>query len=158
VILSGWSAGYGAIRQILSAAGNYARINAVLLMDGIHAGYLPDGTTMADGGRIDSSDIESFYHLAQDATRKVSKKKFLITHSEVFPATFASSTECVDYLLEKMAIRRTAVLQWGPGGMQQLSTAGREGFLVLGFAGNSAPDHVDHLHGLRFFLRVLESL
>ena len=37
--------------------------------------------------------------------------------------------------------------------MQQLSRAGAGKFLILGFAGNSAPDHVDHLHALGEWLR-----
>jgi len=32
--------------------------------------------------------------------------------------------------------------------MQQLSEASSGGFELLGFAGNSAPDHVDHFHAL----------
>ena len=38
--------------------------------------------------------------------------------------------------------------------MQQLSEARRGGFDVLGFAGNSAPDHVDHLYALGEWLRA----
>jgi hypothetical protein len=50
------------------------------------------------------------------------------------------------------------VLEWGPVGMQQLGEARAGRLLVRGFAGNSAPDHVDHLHGLPEFLRLLDSL
>jgi hypothetical protein len=42
--------------------------------------------------------------------------------------------------------------------MQQLSQARRHHFEVLGFAGNTAPDHVDHLHGLFYFLNELMKL
>ena len=38
--------------------------------------------------------------------------------------------------------------------MQQLSEAHRGGFHVLGFAGNSAADHVDHLYALGEWLRT----
>jgi hypothetical protein len=37
--------------------------------------------------------------------------------------------------------------------MQQLSRAGAGKFLILGFAGNSVPDHVDHFHALAEWLR-----
>ncbi len=37
--------------------------------------------------------------------------------------------------------------------MQQLSEAKRAGFLLAGYAGNSAPDHVDQLHALATFLK-----
>jgi hypothetical protein len=40
--------------------------------------------------------------------------------------------------------------------MQQLSEARSGRFALLGFAGNSAPDHIDHLHGMPEFLLRLE--
>ncbi len=39
--------------------------------------------------------------------------------------------------------------------MQQLSEVRAGGFELLGFAGNSAPDHVDQLHAMREFLARL---
>jgi hypothetical protein len=39
--------------------------------------------------------------------------------------------------------------------MQQLSEAKNGQFRLLGFAGNSAPDHVDHLHALPEFSKLL---
>jgi hypothetical protein len=37
--------------------------------------------------------------------------------------------------------------------MQQLSAARAGGFVVAGFAGNSAPDHLDHLYAIGDWLR-----
>jgi len=42
--------------------------------------------------------------------------------------------------------------------MQQLSEVQQGQLLIQGFAGNSAPDHLDHLHGMTDFLRKLEAL
>jgi hypothetical protein len=50
---------------------------------------------------------------------------------------------------------RLAVLKWGPRGTQQLSEARSGRFALLGFAGNSAPDHVDLLHAMPEFLARL---
>jgi hypothetical protein len=85
------------------------------------------------------------------------EKRFVVTHSEIFPGTFASTTETADWLLSALGLHRTAVLRWGPRGMQQLSEAHAGRFELLGFAGNSAPDHVDQLHAMPEFLaRVLK--
>ena len=46
-----------------------------------------------------------------------------------------------------------AVLKWGPMGTQQLSDVRAGRFQLAGYAGNSAPDHVDQLHALPAFLR-----
>ncbi len=158
IILSAWSAGYGAVRQILSVTRNYDRVYAVLLLDGIHASYIPEGRVLAEGGKIDSSELAVFLHLAQDASRRSSGKRFLITHSEIFPGTFVSTTEATHYILEKLGMKEKAVLRWGPLGMQQLGNARRNHFEIMGFAGNTAPDHVDHFEGLYYFLKRLMRL
>jgi hypothetical protein len=154
-ILSGFSAGYGAIRTILSHRENSEQFDSVLLLDGIHAGYSPEGRVLYEGGKVESRDLEEFLNLAREASRKESRKRFLITHSEIFPGTFASTTEACDFLLSELGLKRTPVLEWGPGGMQLLSLARKNHFKLLGFAGNSAPDHLDHFHGMDFFLRQL---
>jgi len=158
VILSGFSAGYGAIRRIISTEANYARVDAVLLLDGFHSGYIPDRKVLAEGGRIDSTGLLPYTKLAADAMSKKSRKRFLITHSEIFPGTFVSTTEATDFLLQSLSIKRVPVLRWGPLGMQELSYGRKNHFEVLGFAGNTARDHVDHLHGLYWFLNRLLGL
>jgi hypothetical protein len=40
-------------------------------------------------------------------------------------------------------------------GTQQLSEARAGNFTILGYAGNSAPDHVDQLHSLFEYLKWL---
>lgn len=158
IVLSGFSAGYGAIKKILEINNLYNKIDAVLLLDGIHAGYVPDRRVLFEGGHIDSSAYEVFIKLAKDASEKKSRKKFLITHSEIFPGTFVSTTESSDYILNILGLKRRAVLKWGPLGMQQLSKARKNHFMVLGFAGNTAPDHIDHYQGLYYFLNKLMEL
>jgi hypothetical protein len=39
--------------------------------------------------------------------------------------------------------------------MQLLSETNAGGLHILGFAGNTAPDHIDHLHGLATFLKMM---
>lgn len=158
IVLSGFSAGYGAIRNILSAPDHYRRVDGVLLLDGIHASYVPDRTVLALGGRVDSVDLQAFHAFAEDAVDQYSNKKFLITHSEIFPGTYVSTTEATDVILKALDMRRQPMLKWGPLGMQQLSVARKNHFAVYGFAGNTAPDHIDHLHGLYWFLLELLKL
>jgi hypothetical protein len=100
----------------------------------------------------------AFIRFADETVKKNSNKKFLITHSEIFPGTFVSTTEATDFILQKLGIRRQPIFKWGPLGMQQLSAARQHHFAVLGFAGNTGPDHMDHLHGLFYFLNDLMKL
>ena len=153
VYLSAWSAGYGAVRQVLRHPASAARIRGILLMDGLHASYRPEGTPLANGGTIDSLDLAPFLPFARRAI--AGDARFMITHSEIFPGSFASTTETADWLLERLGLTRTPVLEWGPIGMQLISHTTSGNLDVFGFAGNSAPDHVDHLHGMGVFLTRL---
>jgi len=150
VVLVGFSAGHGAVRAILREPRHFARVDAVLLLDGMHTSYVPDGTVLAAGGALDTTNLVAFTDFARAAIR--GEKRFVVTHSEIFPGTFASTTETADWLLRALDLRRTPVIRWGPRGMQQLSEVHAGGFELLGFAGNSGPDHVDQLHAMPEFL------
>lgn len=153
--LVGYSAGHGAVRAILREPRYFARVSAVLLLDGMHTSYVPEGKVLAEGGALDTTNLSAFAEFARAAVR--GEKRLVVTHSEIFPGTFASTTETADWLLAALGLKRTPVLRWGPRGMQQLSEVRAGGFEMLGFAGNSAPDHVDHLHAMPEMLkRTLE--
>jgi hypothetical protein len=144
--LSGFSAGHGAIRAILREPRHFATVDAVLLLDGMHTSYIPEGTVIEKGGTLDTTNLVAFVEFARAAIR--GEKRFVVSHSEIFPGTFASTTETADWLLRTLDLERTAVLRWGPRGMQQLSEVRAGAFELLGFAGNSGPDHIDHLHAM----------
>lgn len=155
VTLVAFSAGHGAVRAILREPRHFASVDAVLLLDGMHTSYLPDGAVLATGGTLDTTNLTAFADFARAAMR--GEKRFLVTHSEIFPGTFASTTESADWILRTLGLRRRAVLRWGPRGMQQLSEVRARRFALIGFAGNSGPDHIDHFHAMPEFLaRTLE--
>ncbi len=146
ITLSGFSAGYGAVREILRRPEYFALVNNVLLLDGMHASYSPEGKLLADGGTIQASDIDVFVNFARAAV--AGRKTFVVTHSEIFPGAYASTTECADYLLSQLSLKRHPQLVNAPMGMQQLSAVDAGGFHLRGNAGNSAPDHLDFLHAM----------
>jgi hypothetical protein len=152
VLLGGWSAGCGAIRRILQSPESYARIDAALMIDGIHTGY-PTGKPGPQESQLGEDNLRIWIQLGREAV--AGRKRAIVTHSEIFPGTFASTTETADYLVKQLAVPRRPVLRLGPMGLQQLSEARAGKFLVMGFAGNSAPDHVDQLHALPVWLRQL---
>ena len=149
--ISSFSAGYGAVRAILKK--HQAMLDGIILLDGLHTDYIPPGRVLSQGGKLNVDKLLDFVQYARLAIEN--KKKFLITHSEIFPGTYASTTETADYLISTLGLEKTSVLKWGPVGMQQLSETSLNGLTILGFAGNSAPDHVDHFHGLPVFLNMI---
>lgn len=152
IALTAWSAGHGAIREILKVPEYYDRVQKVLLIDGLHTSYVggKPGPLESD---LEPDHLEIFLKFAQDAV--AGRKTMVITHSEIFPGTFASTTETADWLLSKLGLRRRAVLRWGPQKTQQLSEVRAGKFLLVGYAGNSAPDHVDQFHSLPEYLKWL---
>ena len=152
ITLSSWSAGYGAVREILKEPGHYGRVDRVLLIEactpdtsaenpGRHRAVIrnrdgapPDLPAVCPrrGGRTQADDRDALGD---------------------FSGTYASTTETADWLLRQLGLKRTAVVRWGPMGTQQLSEARSGRLSVIGFAGNTAPDHVDQLHSLADYLK-----
>lgn len=151
IFLTSFSAGYGAVRAILTRHGDL--VDGVLLLDSLHTGYIPDQWTLAEGGILDQKKLEPFVAFATRA--QAGRRRMILTHSEVFPGTFASTTETADAVLHALEVKRTPLLLEGPQGMQQLSEGAAGLLLVRGYAGNTAPDHVDHLHALPALLPLL---
>jgi hypothetical protein len=118
VILGGWSAGCGALHQILKSPQSYARVNAVICIDGVHTDYL-DGKPGSLESSLTEKNLRVWLHLGRDAM--AGRKRFLLTHSEIVPGTYASSTETAEYSLKHLRVSRRAALKSGPMGMQQLS-------------------------------------
>jgi len=151
--LGGWSAGCGALRQILSDPASYNRVGGVLCIDGVHAGYV-SGKPGPEESDIEADNLQVWLQLGRDAM--AGKKRFILTHTEIFPGTFASTTETADYLLHAWGLTAHPVVKWGPMKTQMLSEVKTGRLQMVGFAGNSAPDHVDQLHSLPDYLGWLE--
>jgi len=151
IYLSSFSAGYGAVRAILK---NHPSVpDGIVLLDGLHTDYVLSGRVLSQGGVLNTEKLKGFLEYARLAME--GKRQFLITHSEIFPGTYASTTETADSLINALHLQGHAVLQSGPAGMQMLSETHRRGLTILGFAGNSAPDHIDHFHSLPVFLKMI---
>lgn len=151
--LSGFSAGYGSIRAILRHPKNFEQVNSVLLLDGLHASYVPEGVGLASGGKVKTDDVDSYLVFGREAVN--GKKRFIVAHSEIVPVTYVSTTEASDYLISELRIKRKTKIAAGPNGMRQVSYAKKGNFHVFGYAGDTAPDHVDYLHSMPAWFRYL---
>jgi len=151
IYLSSFSAGYGAVRAVLKH--HLPAVDGIVLLDGLHTDYIPARRALSQGGKLNAGKLRDFLQFARLA--RDGEKRFVITHSEIFPGTYASTTETADFIINSLGLHRHPVLKWGPNGMQLLSETKVNGLIILGFAGNSAPDHIDHLHGLPIFLKMI---
>ncbi len=153
VTLGGWSAGCGAIREILKSPETLPRIAGIIAIDGIHTDYV-NGKPGPQESQLATANLDVWLPFARKAI--AGRKHFLITHSEIFPGTFASTTETADYLLAQLHLQRRAILRWGPMQTQELSEVHAGNFRLIGLAGNAAPDHVDQLHSLASYLQMIK--
>lgn len=154
VTLSCFSAGYGAVREVLRNPAAADRVDAIVAADSIHAGL--DETHSADGvRRADPRDMAGFLAFARAAA--AGEKSFLITHSAQ-PTPYASTTETADFLLDALGIDREPVAAAADEAFPQTSRAGRGRFEVLGFAGASGPAHLFHLRSIDRWWKLAERL
>lgn len=153
VALSGWSAGYGAVVRALFHPATAERVDAAILLDGLHTSYKP-GTTEVEG-----SNIASIVEFARRAQR--GEKLLVITHSNIKPDGYLGVRESTDYLLGQLGLSRHAAdldttiprLAASKGVLPEadlrplhLSSEVREGSLIVrGFDGDQAAHHISHL-------------
>ena len=84
--LSSWSAGYGAIEQILRQPAARS-VDAVILLDSLHAGYADE-----QAHTLKVEQIAPFIAFARSAPR--AKQTFMfMSHSSIIPPGYASTTE-----------------------------------------------------------------
>jgi hypothetical protein len=150
LILVGWSAGYGSIRELIRDQNYEPKIKSVLLLDGLHTGYI-GGKPGPMESKLEEDPLKPFLAFAQKALK--GEKRFNYLHTEIFPGTFASTTETADWLINQLNLKRQAVLKWGPMRTQHLAETVKGGLRIDAFAGNSAPDHVDLLHAFPEILK-----
>jgi hypothetical protein len=144
--LSAWSAGYGAVQEILRQPAWRDRIDTVVLLDGMHAGYYGDG--------LNEAQLEPFVRYAKRAAS--GKALMIVSHSSIIPPGYASTTETANYLINELGGRpqRAKARPSDPMGLDLLGRFDKGGFHVRGYAGGSELDHCAHLGLYRDILKV----
>ena len=138
--LSAWSAGYGAIWRILDRQADAARVDSVLLSDGLHAGFVGNEHER----NVNPAQMAAFALFADQAVQD--KRLFAITHSTI-ATPYASTTETASYLLDGQGVARIQVNMPGPRPEMDLtSMADRGSFHVRGFAGEDKAAHANQLY------------
>ena len=155
VAILSWSAGYGAVRGILSHPDNAARIDAALILDGMHAHLFPGSD------EIDESEVDAYEAFARRAA--AGDALFVATHNHIVPegGKLASVTRTSQLVLDRLGIPRvprtgTLVaphLTANEGvysdrqsfDLQLESVAQRGDFVIKAFSGREPDDHVSHL-------------
>lgn len=136
IALFGWSAGYASIQRILAIPRYYESVDALVLLDGPHTGYV------ANTKKAQIQTVAPFVRFAHDA--KEGKKLFVMTHSSIVPGDYASTTEVADALAEDLGAPWTFQPRPGPPNAYRAADIGNAH--LRGFWGQQARDHVIHDH------------
>jgi len=138
--ITAWSAGFGAVGQILGQPENAQKIDAILLGDGLHANYLGDH-------KINDAALAKYAAFAELA--KKGEKLFALTHSAIQTEGYPSTTQTIGELLVMTNVPKVdeeGVV--GVRGMKMLYQADSGSFHVKGYEGGGIHDHVDHIKGM----------
>jgi LysM repeat protein len=142
--LSSWSAGYGAVSQILQQKAG-KKVDALILLDSVHSGYGP-------GGEVETAQLEPFLKFARKA--RSGRKLMFQSHSSITPPGYASTQEVSRVMVKKLGgklrkSRRSDVL-----GLKLFERYDRRGYHVRGYRGDDKPDHCAHLGLMKDVLKV----
>lgn len=148
VYISSFSAGYGAVREILKTPSYFEQIDGIVTADSIYAGL----ETEKPNRVVNHENMRDFVRFASLATKN--RKAFVLSHSAQ-STSYASTTETADYLLSSLNLARKPHTSIRTDALRQTSRAERGEFLVLGFSGESGQDHMQHLKSIDRFWNQL---
>lgn len=146
--LTSFSAGYAAVRRILQYPDYDGMVTDIVLADSLYASYVNvNGTNVPD-----PAQIKDFTRMALRAT--LGRATFTMTHSQLFPGTYASTRECADAIISAVGATRTAASGTDATGMTLESTVNKAFFRIRSYQGTTGDDHMNHLHQMQEALKL----
>ncbi|MEJ7734052.1 MAG: hypothetical protein WKG00_33265 [Polyangiaceae bacterium] len=146
IALSSWSAGYGAIEQILrQPAGN--DIDALVLLDSVHAGYIDE-----QKGTLKEDQLQPFVDFARRAAKK--ERFMFLSHSSIQPPGYASTRETAAFIVGELNGKTRKATRLDVLGLDMFTRFDRGDFHVRGYTGDDKPDHCAHIGLMTSVLKV----
>jgi len=134
--LSAWSAGYGAIAQLLRRADDEALVSAVLLSDAPHVAFLePETRTLCD------EQLSPFVSFAKRAVR--GEVVFGLTHTAIQTADYASTSEVAARLHHLLDLPPEDPAHASPELPSLVSQSSHGALVIQGYSGTDRRAHAD---------------
>ncbi len=155
--ISSFSAGYGAVREILKVPEYRKLIRRIVLCDSLYASFEIDGGGNAN--RVPAREhIDPWLPFAKAAA--AGEKTFVLTHSQVPTVNYANSAECAQALIaavgapiQKISAGSDAAAQ---GEFPLLYRSDLGNFHVWGYGGTNAMAHMIHARHLAEVWQALD--
>jgi hypothetical protein len=139
--LSAWSAGYGAVNAILRH--HAASVDAVILLDGLHAGFSAENKPRTSLDSLTASSLAPTFAFAEAATR--GEKLFFFSHSHIDPVDYASTFRTGELMLAMLGLEKTPVpADAAPQPFGLRAFVDHQGFHLRDYGGNNEHAHCAH--------------
>ncbi|MCS7033360.1 MAG: hypothetical protein NZ561_05110, partial [Phycisphaerae bacterium] len=146
VDITSFSAGYGAVRELVKQPRYVQLIRRIILADSLYAGWDPASTQPGATSRPAAENIDPWRGFVELAAR--GEKTFVLTHSMV-PTRYASTHACAQALIEMIdapvvEVRRGEIPATLDPDYPLLYRADLGRFHVWGYDGTDAGAHMTH--------------
>ncbi|MGE0327833.1 MAG: hypothetical protein AB7K71_32930 [Polyangiaceae bacterium] len=138
--ISGWSAGVGAVPTLLKRFS--ADIDALILLDGLHAGWKLDKPTDGTASSVEPRYLSPVIAFAKQAL--AGEKRLVITHSEVPTEGYAPTRVTADRLLQALELQRQP-FDSGPDEFGRFAYVQQGGFTLWAHHGSEERGHCAQL-------------
>jgi hypothetical protein len=156
VDISSFSAGYGAVREILKVEESAKLVRSILLLDSLYGGLEKSGG--ATNRTVLTEHVNVWLPFARAAVNGT--KTFLITTSDVPTPSYASTKECADALVQQLGLKFEQVpiregLATNDFALRARADAGN--FHAWSYTGTNAPAHMAHVHHLAEMWKAIQT-
>lgn len=134
VALGAWSAGYDGVSVVLEQSSNAHEVDAVILLDGLHASRKDDTAEL---------QLKPFIEFAKRAAR--GEAYMFVSYSSVPTDGYASTHETGRRLIRALGGEPLFVEREDVGGMELKEMFSKGGFHARGYRGGGELDHCAHL-------------
>jgi hypothetical protein len=141
IALTAWSAGYGAVNEILKH--DKAGIDAVVLLDGLHAAWDPTHNNHTTGNDVIAGPIAPTLEFAKMALK--GEKIFVFSHSEIDPPGYPSTRLTADMLMRELGLKRHPVANSSSDKFGLYGTVDTRGVHIWSYRGGDKAAHCTHL-------------
>jgi hypothetical protein len=150
VDVSSFSAGYGAVRELVKVPEYFKIIRRIVLLDSFYGGL--ESQKNGSTNRVPLAEhIDVWVPFARAAMR--GEKTFVVTYSEIATTSYASTFERAAALLQRVGVKAQAVATnaipaASDPNFPLLTSADSDGLHVWSYGGTDAPAHLTHVRHL----------
>lgn len=146
VAITSFSAGYGAVREIVRDPARWKKVRAIVLLDSMYASFASDGSKVPEPSQID-------VWLPYVRSAMAGERTFVFTYSQVPTETYANSAACARALaraagIEMRPVERGTLTATLDPDFPLLERADQGGAHVWGYGGVDAQAHMTHARHL----------